>query len=380
MEGVIEPKSKDLFRQWNQGRLIAVCAGIVVIVAGYFVVKSFGAGFFVAEEAEKGSLVGAAQVVTDSTASGGKAIAFNAPTAPPPPPPATASGYPYDNNTGVPQGKAGDTRPKVVNNPDGKVPVWTLLKPYTGPMTITTDGTVIDGVYINDRGTLTINAKNVVIKNSYIRILNFDGSNNKEAVRTYNDNANLLIVDTEISGATEDGRPSDSSGGGQPLVSRTGYTLLRTNLHDYGDIIRMDGRATIQDSWLHTPRNAAGADPHNDIMQSTNATYIRILHNRLDHTPGATQTSCILLKADIGPISDVVVDGNLINGGGYSVYWYDAGYKSTNGRFTNNRWQRSPTGGMWPKGGYWGPWATNSASTPVWSNNVWDDNGAPISL
>ncbi|HKX72950.1 MAG TPA: hypothetical protein VJM32_02980, partial [Candidatus Saccharimonadales bacterium] len=249
---------------------------------------------------------------------------------------------------------------------------------YTGPMTITQDGTVIDGVYINNRGILVINAKNVVIKNSLIRIDNSEGSPNKEAVRTYNDSANLLIQDTEITGANEQGQPTDSSGGGQPLVSRTGYTLLRVNAHDYGDILRIDGRATVQDSWLHDPRNKAGADPHNDVIQSTNATYIRILHNRLELN--ATQTSLILLKADIGTISDVKVDNNLFNGGGYSVYWYDANHKISNGSFTNNRWQRSPTGGFMPKGGYHGTHAINASTMPVWTNNVWDDTGQVIPL
>jgi hypothetical protein len=66
-----------------------------------------------------------------------------------------------------------------------------------------------------------------------------------------------------------------------------------------------------------------------------------------------------------------------LNGGGYSFYWYDAGYKATNGTVTNNRWLRSPDG-YYPKGGYWGPAAINATSPPAWSNNAWYDNGAPL--
>ncbi|GAA1538997.1 hypothetical protein GCM10009827_067760 [Dactylosporangium maewongense] len=260
------------------------------------------------------------------------------------------AGFPAANNTGYPQGLPGDTRKKVT------------LTPYTGPMTITVAGTVIDGKDIN--GHIEIKAKNVTIRNSRIRVANV------QAVTSTDDNANLRIEDTEI-----DGQLKDASTGGIALIGRTGYTLLRVNAHGSGDILRIDGRGTVQDSWLHDP-GGSGSAQHNDVIQSTNATYVRILHNRLENQH--TQTSCILLKADIGPISDVVVDSNLMNGGGYSFYWYDAGYKITNGKVTNNKFMRQSGGGFWPKGGYYGTQALNASTLPTWSNNTWADNGQQI--
>ncbi|MEV0136113.1 hypothetical protein AB0H83_47715, partial [Dactylosporangium sp. NPDC050688] len=141
--------------------------------------------------------------------------------------------------------------------------------------------------------------------------------------------------------------------------------------------LRIDGRGTVQDSWLHDPKGTGSAQ-HNDVIQSTNAIYIRILHNRLENQH--TQTSCILLKADIGSISDVVVDSNLMNGGGYSFYWYDANYKITNGRVTNNKFMRQSGGGFWPKGGYHGTQALQASQLPTWSNNTWNDNGQQIKM
>ena len=47
------------------------------------------------------------------------------------------------------------------------VKAGTTLKPYSGPMTITQDGTVIENAVIN--GTLTVKAANVTIKNSVIQ-------------------------------------------------------------------------------------------------------------------------------------------------------------------------------------------------------------------
>jgi len=268
------------------------------------------------------------------------------------PPTYTVAGYPAAHNTGYPQGLSGDTRKKVT------------LTPYTGPMTITVAGTVIDGKDIN--GHIEIKAKNVTIRNSRIRVVNV------QAVTSTDDNANLRIEDTEI-----DGQLKDASTGGIALIGRTGFTLLRVNAHGSGDILRIDGRGTVQDSWLHDP-NGIGSAQHNDVIQSTNAIYIRILHNRLENQH--TQTSCILLKADIGSISDVVVDSNLMNGGGYSFYWYDANYKITNGKVTNNKFMRQSGGGFWPKGGYYGTQAFQASQLPSWSNNTWNDSGQQINM
>jgi hypothetical protein len=267
----------------------------------------------------------------------------------------TVAGFPTAANTGYPHGLPGDTRKPVT------------LTPYTGPMTITANGTVIDSKDIS--GQLNINAKNVVIKNSRIRTANTGAINSRSG-----DN-NLLIQDTEI-----DGQGKDASTGGIAMIGLTGFTLLRVNAHHSGDIIRLDGRATIQDSWLHDPSGLNGAQ-HNDTIQSTNATFIRILHNRIENAN--VQTSCILLKADIGPISDVVVDSNLFNGGGYAFYWYDANDHSnriTNGRVTNNRWLRAPNGGFFASGGRYGPVATRAYELPQWTNNAWYDNNEAIKL
>jgi hypothetical protein len=90
-----------------------------------------------------------------------------------------------------------------------------------------------------------------------------------------------------------------------------------------------------------------------------------------------------LLKADQGAIHNVLVENNLFNGGGYTFYWYDANFQISQGIVRNNRFKRAAGGGYWPNGGYYGPLATQVSDNnrlPVWTNNVWDDNGAPINL
>src|SRR5262249_21946351 len=145
----------------------------------------------------------------------------------------------------------------------------------------------------------------------------------------------------------------DASVGGISLIGDGSYTLRRVDGHSSGDILRADWWTEVYDSWLHDPRGLSGMN-HNDVIQTTQTQHLRIIHNRLENQN--TQTSCILLKADIGPITDVLVDRNLLNGGGYTVYWYDAGYRATNGTISNNRFMRTPAG-YWPNGGYHGPYA-----------------------
>ncbi|HSW98348.1 MAG TPA: hypothetical protein VLF71_00765 [Candidatus Saccharimonadales bacterium] len=383
MQKTTQPKVSNFFQKSRGAKVAAIAAGVVVIVAGVFVIRSLASSFYASTEAEQGTVASNATVVTDSTASGGKAIEFNAPQAIPappvgtPPPGGTPNGWPAANNTGYPHGLAGDTRTPVT------------LTDYTGPTTITQAGTVIDSKRIE--GPLYINAHNVVIKNSYIhvKIGPSPGGDTTHAVFSTDDNNNLIIQDTEISAMANATDSTDLTTGGSFAVGRTGYTLVRDNIYGSGDILRIDGGGTVQDTWLHDPGGTllspTNGEQHNDVIQSTNAFYINVFHNRMDNPH--IQTSCMLLKADLGSISNVSVRNNLFNGGGISFYWYDSNNHSTlitqgsGSGVTGNRWLRSPTGGYFPNGGAQaGPAQVNAVHPPVnWSDNAWLDTGAAIS-
>ena len=391
MQKTTQSKVSNFFQKTRGAKVAAIAAGVVVIVAGVFVIRSLASSFYASSEAEQGTVASNATVVSDTTASGGKAVEFNAPQAIPappvgtPPPGGSPNGWPAANNTGYPHGLAGDTRTSVT------------LTDYTGPTTITQAGTVIDSKRIE--GPLTISAHNVTIKNSYIhvKIGPSPGGDTTHAVFSTDDNNNLIIQDTEISALAANGIEStDTTTGGSFAVGRTGYTLIRDNIYGSGDILRMDGSGVVQDCWLHDPGGNAivngvvTGDPtnsaqHNDVIQSTNAFYIKVVHNRMDNQH--TQTSNMLLKADLGPISNVTVKNNLFNGGGISFYWYDQNnslYHITQGNgegVIGNHFQRAPTGGYFAKGGFYQPTASKAQTPPTtWSGNVWDDNGATVDL
>ena len=288
------------------------------------------------------------------------------------------SGWPAAYNTGYPHGLAGDTRTPVT------------LTPYSGPCTITAANTVINAKDITCR--IVVRAANVTIKNSRIRVSN-------ENAIYIDDVYHAIIMDTEL-----DGQHADNSAGGISLIGDGSYTLVRVDAHGSGDIARINwGGVAIVDSYLHDPYCLQGSC-HNDVTQSTDSNCtlgvdsingtigstsdatggqwcVKLVHNTMENPN--TQTSNILLKADQGAIHDVLVENNLFNGGGYTVYWYDANYQISNGTIRNNRFRRAAGGGYWPNGGYFGPIASNvndSSRWPTWTNNVWDDNGAQISF
>jgi hypothetical protein len=206
-------------------------------------------------------------------------------------------------------------------------------------------------------------------------------------------------MDTEL-----DGQRADNSAGGISLIGDGSYTLVRVDAHSSGDIARINwGGVAIIDSYLHDPY-CLQSSCHNDVTQSTDSSCtlgvdsingtiastsdstggqwcVKLVHNTMENPN--TQTSNILLKADQGIIHYVLVENNLFNGGGYTVYWYDSGYQISNGTIRNNRFRRTAGGGYWPNGGYFGPVASNvsdSSRWPTWTNNVWDDSGAQISF
>ncbi len=230
------------------------------------------------------------------------------------------------------------------------------LSAYTGPSTVTVDGTVIDGKSIDT--CLTIDADNVTIKRSRIRCGSY------WVVRMYGTGG--LIEDTEI----------DAQGFVDAnCLLGDNYIARRINCHNTGDGIRLGDNITIEDSIIHGLVAESGS--HSDGMQATGAVNVVIRHNYIENP--YTQTSCIILGNEFGPLNNILVENNLFNGGGYSVYGGGSDSNVSNIRFINNRFMRSPAG-FHANGGFHGPVAYYDASRPgnQWSGNVWHDNGETI--
>jgi hypothetical protein len=123
---------------------------------------------------------------------------------------------------------------------------------------------------------------------------------------------------------------------------------------------------------------------HTDMIQtvggSTLDMRLEIRNNTVINTE--PQTSAVLLDDANGvglvPVRDVLVEGNLFAGGGYTLYCgglVAEGHDPAGIVIRNNVFSRE----LWPNSGYYGPVAYFDPSAPgnAWTGNVYDD-GNPV--
>jgi hypothetical protein len=261
--------------------------------------------------------------------------------------PAPSGGWPDASTTGVVPG--------------------TSLTTVNGGVTLDKAGTVYENKLVVN-GSIEVTASNVTIRN--VKIVGKPGGTNWIVVPWWQGVSGVRIEHVEIDGQ----KTSD-----QAAIGNGGYTCLYCNIHDTGDGFRAEKDVLIQDSFVHDlagPDNSSLSWAHNDGVQTTGASNISIVHNRIENPNG--ETSTIMLGNEFGPIKNVKIDRNLLAGGGYSLYggWGGdmATYPVSDISVTNNVWSRK----FFPKGGYYGPVAYFNPDGPgmVWTNNTWTDGTA----
>ncbi len=242
---------------------------------------------------------------------------------------ASSSGYPDATNTGVPAG--------------------VTLTP-SGDLIINTPGVVIKNLDI--KGQVIINAPNVTLLNCKIT----------------SDAFTVVLVKPGITGAVIQNCDIDGLGSGGQGIAGQG-TFIANNIHDCADGIDVRGDNTvIQDNFIHDMRGTA--DSHLDGIQADGGfSNLVIRHNTVINEEG--QTAALMLDNYWGPIDNVVIDNNLLIGGGYTVYINEMagqGGAVTNVTYTNNHVGK----------GYWGDLnlITALGHKPTMSGNVTD--GASI--
>lgn len=254
------------------------------------------------------------------------------------------------------------------------VPSSTTLSNYTGPTTITANGTIIDGKQIN--GNLTIDADNVTIKNS---LINYSGSGGggSGAVKILA-NATAIIDHVEING----------NSAVHACVWHEGSSAVITYLkcHDVEDGVFSwfqnagspisGNNLTMENSYIYR-LNAVESNGHWDGYQTEGAQHVVLRHNVFDMNQNAN--AAIAFWNDQQTTDDVLVENNLIRGGGFSVYAEDyspseptnsspnnavGGNAMTNVRFLNNKFSDVDSGCV----GSFGVWFFRSA---------WNYQGGP---
>lgn len=247
------------------------------------------------------------------------------------------------------------------------------LTPHsTGNMTVRADGTVISGWDIT--GSLDIYANDVTIVDTKITSANWWGVNLRAGY------SGLRVLHTTITAVPGKG---PDNGGVDYAVSNMGGSSIEVGWSDisvFGNALSM-GQGYIHDTYVHdlVPfHNAGGEWQHTDAVISggSNKGTLIIRHNTLLNpvAVGRGASASLGLFADSGPVSDTVIDHNLLAGGAYCLYGGGAGatgIKVTNNVFSTRYHRNCGVYGAvtaWNAGGAGNVWRGNRFS-----------NGTPIS-
>jgi hypothetical protein len=211
------------------------------------------------------------------------------------------------------------------------------LKQVDGAVELSKPGEVFQDRLV--RGSITVTAPDVVIRdvrlvmtNSAYGIRSFGWQHNTSGLRIEN-------VEIDLNGF-------DMASG----IAFDNYAARRVWFHGGLDCAHAGRNVSIVDSFCDLPRLRPGSSAHADGFQSDGGGRYVFRHNTIRNPNG--QTSAILLSTNSGPISDVVIDHNLLSGGGYTVYCGTTdGGTASNVTYTDNIISRE----FFPKGGFWGP-------------------------
>jgi hypothetical protein len=214
-------------------------------------------------------------------------------------------------------------------------------------MNVRVDGAVIDALDID--GAVQIAANDVTFRRCRIRAASFSVIRIKPGV------SGAKIEDCEIDGV---GDHNDGCTG----IFGSGV-FRRNNIHHIENGIAISQGATssvIEDNYIHDL--LASGSPHYDPIQiDGDISNVTIRHNTLVNTHD--QTSAIMIDNYFGPIANILVEDNLMIGGGFTIY-VDARFNAspvTNVRIVNNHMGR-------------GKWGVTSfyKTKPVYEGNVSD--------
>ena len=215
------------------------------------------------------------------------------------------------------------------------------LTAYTGPSNVTVNGTVIEGKQIN--GRLTIEADNVIIRNSRITSDDWYG--------LLNNGRNTLVEDSTFNGPTRTASVADYAGT---------LTARRIDVSGGQDGVRLARNSVLEASYVHDL--SSREDDHNDAVTADGFTGVRIIGNTILNEN--TQTAAVWIGDPRYAASEVELRGNLLGGGGYTIYAGHGALTVADNQFTTR---------YFPRSGYWGPAAYWTSDSGTWTGNTWAD-------
>jgi hypothetical protein len=277
-----------------------------------------------------------------------------------------ACGYPDATNTGVPKGLALRSVPSHVPRSRG----WS--SDAHGNVTVFGKGAVFAGYSVH--GHIDVTGDNAVIENNAIS--NFGNDATGDGINLTGNPSNVTIRNNDISS------PHGTSGfkglyAGIKDITGTarGTKVLYNDIADASTGVQVY-IGLIEGNYIH---DVSGASPESHLNGTTsNGSVIplAIVHNTVFNPNG--QTDAISLFEDFGVEANVVINDNLVAGGGYTIYGGQnaGGAQAHNIKITDNRFSTI----YFPRSGYFGYVTAFDPAAPgnVWSGNIWDSTGKPV--
>ncbi len=269
----------------------------------------------------------------------------------------TTSQFPTAATTGVPGGTAG-----MSSQPSGGTSITASVsnKSFSSAVTVTASNITIDHCYF--AGGLHLWGSNITAQNCYIKgsIVNTAGFVSLE-------NTGCKLLNSEVDGGTA--QVSQDA-----IWMGSGTTVQGCNIHGWSKGVYCSGSNLVVSGNYIWNMVSSGEHVDSIFIDGYNGVTIgniNISGNSVNCNliPGVSVAGPVFIKNDFGPVNGVTVNGNLLVGGGYTV-WPGTNLATVSHiAFTNN------TLGIGQYGYAYPGWV---AATNTWTGNTDQVTGQPI--
>jgi hypothetical protein len=220
----------------------------------------------------------------------------------------------------------------------------------SGSIVVSTDGAVVQNLHVT--GQITVRANNVTIRDVMIT------ATSKYGIQVEPETVGTVIEDVAIVGGL-------AAGHCEIGIVYGSFTARRVEITRCSDGIHAGSNTVFERSWIHHMRDLP--TDHSDGIQSIGGQNIALRGNSIEMD--LAMTSAMLLHAHIGgDLRDVLVEGNRLAGGGYTLNIKHRTNRAANIVVRGNVWIRD----SYNFGSHTGD-AANDPAVTSWSANWFDD-------